>query len=74
VENLVKDLKEAIEKNDYTRMKIVMDDLQKKSQEIGQRLYQQASGSSSAAGDGAKGSSDESNGTTNAENAEYQGK
>jgi molecular chaperone DnaK len=74
VENLVKDLKEAIEKNDYTRMKIVMDDLQKKSQEIGQRLYQQASSSSSAAGDGAKGSSDESNGTTNAENAEYQGK
>jgi molecular chaperone DnaK len=74
VENLVKDLKEAIEKNDYTRIKIVMDDLQKKSQEIGQRLYQQASGSSSAAGDGAKGSSDESNGTTNAENAEYQGK
>ncbi|BBJ27609.1 molecular chaperone DnaK [Athalassotoga saccharophila] len=64
-ESLIKDLRDAIEKNDYARIKVLMDDLQKKSQTIGQKLYQSAT-----SGNGSNNSS------TNDDtvNAEYQGK
>ncbi|HEU23613.1 MAG: molecular chaperone DnaK [Mesoaciditoga sp.] len=65
-ESLIKDLKDAIEKNDYARIKVLMDDLQKKSQTIGQKLYQSA-----ASGNGSNNSSSTNDDTVN---AEYQGK
>ncbi len=79
VESMVKDLKDAIEHDDYARMKVLMDDLQKKSQEIGQKLYQQASGAatgSSTGGPGGKAGQDVSDSDSGDEtvNAEYQGK
>ncbi len=76
VESAVKDLRNANEHNDYARMKVLMDDLQKKSQEIGQKIYQQASnatkntsGSSSSNPTNEDGTVE--NGTVN---GEYQGK
>ncbi len=76
MENLVKDLKNAIAKEDYTRMKVLMDDLQKKSQEIGQHLYQQAASSQSGPnnGSGADNSGETSGSADETANAEYQGK
>ncbi len=65
-ENIIKDLKDALEKSDYARIKVLMDDLQKKSQQIGQTLYQKAA--SSQPGNGSGTSSDDT------VNAEYQGK
>jgi molecular chaperone DnaK len=65
-ENIVKDLKDALEKNDYARIKVLTDDLQKKSQQIGQTLYQKTAGSQPGNGNGT--SSDDT------VNAEYQGK
>ncbi len=65
-ESLIKDLKDAIEKNDYARIKVLMDDLQKKSQTIGQKLYQSAT-----SGNGSNNSSSTNDDTVN---AEYQGK
>lgn len=40
LENLVKDLREAINKDDIARVKILFDDLQKESGKIGQYLYE----------------------------------
>lgn len=76
VENLVKDLKDALEKSDFARIKVLTSDLQKKSQEVGQKLYQQAA---SQPGDG---NGNNGNSTSNSNespkddtvNAEYQGK
>ncbi len=65
-ENIIKDLKDALEKNDYARIKVLTDDLQKKSQQIGQALYQKAT--NSQPGNGSGSSSDDT------VNAEYQGK
>ncbi|MCL5032139.1 MAG: molecular chaperone DnaK [Thermotogae bacterium] len=65
-ENIVKDLKDALEKNDYARIKVLTDDLQKKSQQIGQTLYQKTASSQPGNGNGT--SSDDT------VNAEYQGK
>jgi len=42
VTNALKDLKEAVEKNDLEEIKNKMDALQKTSQEIGTKMYQQA--------------------------------
>jgi len=75
VESMVKDLKDAIEHDDYARMKVLMDDLQKKSQEVGQKLYQQAS-TNAAGSTGGKGTDQNNSGPDDGEtvNAEYQGK
>jgi molecular chaperone DnaK len=75
VESMVKDLKDAIEHDDYARMKILVDDLNKKSQEIGQKLYQQASANNNAAGSTSSTASNDDNTTDDGTvNAEYQGK
>lgn len=68
-ESMIKDLRNAIEHDDYARMKVLMDDLQKKSQEIGQKLYQQASDTSNTAG-----SSSNSTNKDGTVEGEYQGK
>lgn len=67
-ESLIKDLKDAIEKNDYSRIKVLMEDLQKKSQTIGQKLYQSAASGNGSSGNGASSANDST------VNAEYQGK
>lgn len=78
-ENLVKDLKDALEKSDFARIKVLTDDLQKKSQEIGQKLYQQAT-SQPGNGNGNGNNGTNGNGNSNETpkddtvNAEYQGK
>ncbi len=69
VESMTNDLKDAIEHDDYARMKILVDDLKKKSQEIGQRLYQQAASNTASGTSTTNDSTDD--GTVN---AEYQGK
>jgi len=40
LENLVKDLRDAINKDDIARVRILFDDLQKESGKIGQYLYE----------------------------------
>jgi len=40
LENLVKDLREAINRDDIARVKILFDDLQRESMKIGQYLYE----------------------------------
>ncbi|AKI97319.1 molecular chaperone DnaK [Kosmotoga pacifica] len=42
LENLVKDLRDALNKDDISRVKILFDKLQQESMKIGQLLYQQA--------------------------------
>ncbi len=76
MESMIKDLRDAIEHDDYARMKVLMDDLQKKSQEVGQKLYQQAAAAGNAGGNTTGSSSSSSNNDSNDEtvNAEYQGK
>ncbi len=69
VESMVNDLKDAIEHDDYARMKVLVDDLKKKSQEIGQKLYQQTASSTNSSSD-----KDDSNNDDGTVNAEYQGK
>ncbi len=69
IESIIKDLRDAIEHDDYARMKVLMDDLQKKSQEIGQKLYQQTSSTANT--------SENSSNPTNKDGTvegEYQGK
>ncbi len=69
IESIIKDLRDAIEHDDYARMKVLMDDLQKKSQEIGQKLYQQTSSTANT--------SENSSNPTNEDGTvegEYQGK
>ena len=76
MESMIKDLRDAIEHDDYARMKVLMDDLQKKSQEVGQKLYQQAAAAGNSGGNTTGSSSSSSNDDSNDEtvNAEYQGK
>ncbi len=68
-ESMIKDLRDAIEHDDYARMKVLMDDLQKKSQEIGQKIYQQTSNTANTSG-----SSSNSTNEDGTVEGEYQGK
>ncbi len=72
VESMVKDLKDAIEHDDYARMKVLVDDLNKKSQEIGQKLYQQAASNNTTGSSSTTSNNDTTDDGT--VNAEYQGK
>ncbi|WP_456400088.1 molecular chaperone DnaK [Mesoaciditoga sp.] len=72
VESMVKDLKDAIEHDDYARMKVLVDDLNKKSQEIGQKLYQQAASNNTTSSSSTTSNDDTTDDGT--VNAEYQGK
>jgi len=58
LETLVKDLREALNKDDIARVKILFDKLQQESMKIGQHLYQQAQGASTQGGQSDPGQGD----------------
>ncbi len=73
-ENITKDLKDALEKNDYARIKVLTDDLQKKTQEIGQKLYQQTASQPGNGNNGTGSGNSNEPSKDDTVNAEYQGK
>ncbi len=51
LENMVKDLRDAINKNDIPKVKMLFDDLQRESMKIGEYIYKQAGGQQASGGE-----------------------